>query len=118
MLINEAVRKYFMVYKKSYFSVIQGNKIVGVIHMNDIKKIPNEQREEYIVGYAMKKASGFPTIDERESGDEVMKKLARVKEKPQLVVVRGNNNDYVLGFIGEDDLVSTIKFCQFNPEKC
>ena len=118
MLINEAVRKYFMVYKKSYFSVIQGNKIVGVIHMNDIKKIPNEQREEYIVGYAMKKASGFPSIDERESGNEVMKKLARVKEKPQLVVVRGNNNDYVLGFIGEDDLVSTIKFCQFNPEKC
>jgi Zn-dependent protease len=118
MLIDEVVRKYFMVYKKSYFSVIQGNKIVGVIHMNDIKKIPNEQREEYIVGYAMKKASGFPTIDERESGDEVMKKLARVKEKPQLVVVRGNNNDYVLGFIGEDDLVSTIKFCQFNPEKC
>lgn len=118
MLIDEAVRKYFMVYKKSYFSVIQGNKIVGVIHMNDIKKIPNEKREEYIVGYAMKKASGFPTIDERESGDEVMKKLARVKEKPQLVVVRGNNNDYVLGFIGEDDLVSTIKFCQFNPEKC
>ena len=118
MLIDEAVRKYFMVYKKSYFSVIQGNKIVGVIHMNDIKKIPNEQREEYIVGYAMKKASGFPTIDERESGDEVMEKLARVKEKPQLVVVRGNNNDYVLGFIGEDDLVSTIKFCQFNPEKC
>ena len=118
MLIDEAVRKYFMVYKKSYFSVIQGNKIVGVIHMNDIKKIPNEQREEYIVGYAMKKASGFPTIDERESGDEVMKKLARVKEKPQLVVVRSNNSDYVLGFIGEDDLVSTIKFCQFNPEKC
>jgi len=118
MLIGEAVRRYFMVYKKSYFSVIQGNKIVGIIHMNDIKKIPYEQREEYIVGYAMKKASGFPTIDERDSGDEVMKKLVRVKEKPQLVVVKGSDNEYVLGFIGEDDLVSTIKFCQLNPEKC
>ena len=118
MLISDAVSNYFMVYKKSYFSVIQRDKIVGIIHMNDIKKIHNEQREEFIVGYAMKKASGFPTIDEKESGNEVMKKLVRIKEKPQLVVVRGKNDDFILGFIGEDELVSTIKFCQLNPEKC
>lgn len=118
MLISDAVSNYFMVYKKSYFSVIQRDKIVGIIHMNDIKKIPNEQREEFIVGYAMRKASGFPTIDEKESGNEVMKKLVRIKEKPQLVVVRGKNDDFILGFIGEDELVSTIKFCQLNPEKC
>ena len=117
-LIKEAVRKYFMIYKKSYFSVIQGDKIVGIIHMNDIKKIPYEQRDELIVGYAMRKASGFPTIDERESGSNVMKKLVYMKEKPQLVVVRGKKDDLILGFIGEDDLVSTIKFCQLNPEKC
>ena len=118
MLISDAVSNYFMVYKKSYFSVIQRDKIVGIIHMNDIKKIPNEQREEFIVGYAMRKASGFPTIDEKESVNEVMKKLVRIKEKPQLVVVRGKNDDFILGFIGEDELVSTIKFCQLNPEKC
>lgn len=118
VLISDAVSNYFMVYKKSYFSVIQRDKIVGIIHMNDIKKIPNEQREEFIVGYAMRKASGFPTIDEKESGNEVMKKLVRIKEKPQLVVVRGKNDDFILGFIGEDELVSTIKFCQLNPEKC
>lgn len=118
MLISDAVSNYFMVYKKSYFSVIQRDKIVGIIHMNDIKKIPNEQREEFIVGYAMRKASVFPTIDEKESGNEVMKKLVRIKEKPQLVVVRGKNDDFILGFIGEDELVSTIKFCQLNPEKC
>lgn len=117
-LISDAVRKYFKVYKKPYFSVIQGDKIVGIIHMNDIKKIPDEQREESIVGYVMRKASGFPTIDETESGNEVMKKIVHMKEKPQLVVVRGKNDDYILGFIGEDDLVSTIKFCQLNPEKC
>ena len=118
MLISDAVKKYFMVYKKSYFSVVQGERIVGIIHMNDIKKIPNEQRKEQIVGYAMRKASTFPFIDERESGNEVMKKIVYMKEKPQLVVVRGINEEFILGFIGEDDLVSTIRFCQLNPEKC
>ena len=117
-LVEDAVRKYFMVYKKPYFSVIQKDKIVGIIHMDDIKKIPIERRKEYIVGYIMTKISGFPNIDEGESGNAVMKRLIYTKDKPQLIVVRGNDNNYILGFIGEDDLISTIKFCQLNPEKC
>jgi hypothetical protein len=35
-----------------------------------------------------------------------------------LVAVREIGNDYVLGFIGEDELVSSLKFCQLNPDKC
>lgn len=117
-LVSEAVREYFMVYKKKYFSVIQGDKIVGVIHINDIKKIPFNQRHYYIVGYVMRSVSGFPSIDERELGNEVMKKLALIKTNPQLVVIKQTHDDYVLGFIGEDDIVSSLQFCQLNPEKC
>jgi Zn-dependent protease len=118
LLISDAVSKYFMVYKKSYFSVIQGEKIVGIIHMDDIKNIPYEQRKEQIVGYAMRKASMFPTIDERESGNKVMKKIVYMKEKPQIVVVKGTYDNLILGFIDEDALIATIKFCQLYPEKC
>jgi predicted transcriptional regulator len=117
-LVSEAVREYFLVYKKKYFSVIQGDKIVGVIHINDIKKIPFNQRNQYIVGYVMRKASGFPSIDERETGNEVMKKLVLMKTNPHLVVVKQTHDDYVLGFIGEDDVGSSLQFCQLNPEKC
>ena len=117
-LISDAVKDYFMIYKRPYFSVIQGVTIVGVVHINDIKKIPQNQRHQYIVGYVMRKASGFPSIDERETGKEVMRKLVLTKNNPRLVVVKETNNDYVLGFIGEDEIISTIRFCQLNPEKC
>jgi len=117
-LISEAVRDYFMIYKRPYFSVIQGDTIVGVVHINDIKKIPQNQRHRYIVGYVMRKVSVFPSIDERETGKEVMRKLALTKNKPQLVVVKEANDDYVLGFISEDEIISTLRFCQLNPEKC
>jgi len=117
-LVSEAVRDYFMVYKKKYFSVIQGDKIVGVIHINDIKKIPFNQRNQYIVGYVMRNASGFPSIDERETGNEVMKKLVLMKTFPHLVVVKQTHDEFVLGFIGEDDVITSLQFCQLNPEKC
>lgn len=117
-LISDAMKNYFMIYKRLYFSVIQGETIVGVVHINDIKKIPQNQRHQYIVGYVMRKASGFPSIDERETGKEVMRKLVLMKNNPRLVVVKETNDDYVLGFIGEDEIISTIRFCQLNPEKC
>ena len=117
-LISDAMKNYFMIYKRLYFSVIQGETIVGVVHINDIKKIPQNQRHQYIVGYVMRKASGFPSIDERETGKEVMRKLVLMKNNPRLVVVKETNDEYVLGFIGEDEIISTIRFCQLNPEKC
>jgi len=117
-LISDAVKDYFMIYKRPYFSVIQGDTIVGVVHINDIKKIPKNQRHQYIVGYVMRKASGFLSIDERETGKEVMRKLVLTKNKPRLVVVKETNDDFVLGFIGEDEIISTLRFCQLNPEKC
>ena len=117
-LISDSVKEYFMLYKRPYFSVIKGDKIVGVLHINDIKKIPQNQRHQYIVGYVMRKASGFPSVDERETGNEVMKKLVLMKSNPHLVVVKETNGEYILGFIGEDDVVSTLRFCQLNPDKC
>jgi len=116
--IDEAIRQYFMIYKKSYFPVVQGAKIVGVLHIDDLKNIPTNQRSEYIVGYAMRKLSKFPSIYGKENGKEVMKKLMKMRTKPHLLIVKDQSDDYILGFIGDDDLVSSLKFCQLNPEKC
>ncbi|MFW9951040.1 MAG: site-2 protease family protein, partial [Candidatus Thorarchaeota archaeon] len=118
LTIDEALRYYFMVYKKSYFSVSKGGKIVGILHIEDIKKIPSYQRTEYIVGYAMRGVKNFPKIDENDNGKEAMKILMTMRTKPHLVAVQESGQDYILGFIGEDDLVSSLKFCQLNPDKC
>jgi len=117
MLISDALREYFMLYKKSYFPVIQGDKIVGIIHIDDVKKIPLELRSNYIVGYAMRNITNFPIIDELDNGKEALKQIRNSTEKPQLVVVK-DNTGYVLGLIGQDELSLSLRFCQLNPEKC
>ena len=118
MTVEQALRNYFMVYRKSYFPVSKSGKIVGILPIEDIRKIPAYKRSQYIVGYAMRNASNFPKIDEKDNGKEAWKKLMNMKSRPHLVAVQESGEDYILGFIGEDDLVSSLKFCQDNPEKC
>ena len=118
LTLSEAISQFFMLYKKDYFPVIKNGTIVGIIHINDIKKVPIEQRSEFMVGYTMRKLNDFPSIYDDDSGKQVMKKFIQMETKPQLLIVKEHGDDFILGLIGKDDLVSSLKFCQLNPEKC
>ena len=118
LTLLEAISQFFMLYKKEYFPVIKNGLIIGIIHIDDIKKVPVEQRSEFIVGYAMRKLNDFPSIYDDDSGKQVMKKFVQMESKPQLLIVKEHRDDFILGLIGKDDLVSSLRFCQLNPEKC
>ena len=109
MLVIDAIKQYFMIYRKSYFPVVQNNKIVGIVHIEDVRKIPISQRTEIIIGYIMKKISQFPIITETETGKDALVKLTKIKKRPLIIVVQDKNQN-IVGFIGEDELVSTINF--------
>jgi hypothetical protein len=66
----------------------------------------------------MKRLSKFPSVDEKGTGKDVLKKISAMRETPHIVVVKGYDDDYILGFVGEDDLKSSLKFCQLNPTNC
>lgn len=110
MLISDAVREYFITYKKSYFPVLKGDEIVGIVHIADIKHLPIQQRSQYIIGYIMRRISEFPNIEEDQTGKEAMKKLHQPGEKPHIVIVREKDNEKLIGFIGEDELRSSLKY--------
>jgi Zn-dependent protease/predicted transcriptional regulator len=116
--LSEALREFFLVYRRPYFPVSKGGKIVGIIYIEDIRKIPDYERSEIIVGYTMRRLGSFPSINESQSGKDVLKKMSQVKSIPNVVIVEEGNDHFVLGLIGEEDLVSSLKFCQLNPEKC
>lgn len=116
MLISDAVREYFIPYKKLYFPVVQGDEIKGIVHMTDIKKIPSNQRSSYIIGYIMRKISEFPLVDEEQSGKEVMKKLNVADDNPHIVIVKEKNTGNLLGFIDKEDLISYLKFWNLSVE--
>lgn len=115
--LSDAIKYYFIPYKKSYFPVIQGSMIVGIIDVNSIKKIPEEQRDDIIVGYLMERISNIPQIMETDTGKTVLKKLRRLKSEPYVIAVK-EENEIILGLIGEEDIINSMKFCQLNPDKC
>lgn len=110
MLISDAMREYFIPYRKSYFPVVQGGDIQGVVHISDIRKIPPTQRSNLIIGYIMRKISALPLVDEEQSGKELLKKMNSKGDNPHVVFVKGKNSDNLLGFISEEDLISYLKF--------
>ena len=112
--ILEALRDYFFPYKKSYLPVVQDKKIVGLVHIEDIKRIPIQQRSKIIIGYIMRKISEFPYIDADDTGKEVMKKLRQSGKQPHIGIVREKGNEELIGFIAEDELISSLKFWSLN----
>ena len=107
-----------MIYRRTYFPVSRGGNIIGILHIDDIQNISESQRANFMVGYAMRKVSKFPYINERDTGKDVLKKISQMKSNPHIVVVKERDGDFILGLIGEEDLVSSLRFCQLNPDKC
>lgn len=116
--ISDAIRDYFMVYRKSFFPVIRGEEITGIIHFEDIKKIPMEERTRFLVEYAERSLSEFPEIYEEGSGKDALRKLIEMKNLPHVIVIRNKIDNEITGMISEYDLYNAIKFCQLNPGTC
>ncbi|MFW9969710.1 MAG: site-2 protease family protein [Candidatus Odinarchaeota archaeon] len=112
--VNEAISNYFIPYKKVYFPVIHGGNVVGIIHLEEIKKVPINQRNNIIVGYLMKSISQFPTINQNESGKEILMKLHQMKYRPHLLIVKDVNQNNIIGYIGEDDVLTSLEFLKKN----
>ena len=114
--LDEASRDFFIPYRRSYFPVIQAYDIIGIVHIDSIKKIPLWQRSELKVGDIMNKLSEIPSIDEVESGKEALKKLNKINEGPVMLIVKDKNGEELLGFIGKKEINSSLEFLSLNLE--
>lgn len=113
MPVEVALREYFIPYKRSYFPVIQEDGIVGIIYIKDIKKIPIWQRSDLIIGDIMRRISEFPSINDQQSGKEALKKLYK---DPLLLIVKEKNNEEILGYIGKNELITSLEFWSLHTE--
>ncbi|MFX1374255.1 MAG: site-2 protease family protein [Promethearchaeota archaeon] len=110
MSISEAVREFFIPYKRSYFPVVQGNEIVGVVRIADIKRVPTYQRSTYSIRNVMRKISEFEDISKDQTGKDALKKLKQSSRQSHVLIVREKDNGEIIGFIGEDELFFTLKY--------
>jgi Zn-dependent protease len=105
--ISDAIKKYFMSYRKSYFPVSKEGEIVGMITINNIKRLPLKERYNLTVGDIMKNISEFPSIQIIETGKQAFNKLQQEEKEPKIVVVK--ENEHVSGFITQDEIESAIR---------
>ncbi len=113
-LISDAIRNYFLVYKRKYFPVIDGDHIVGIVFVSDLNQVPYERRNEVIVGYLMSRISEFATINENQSGEDALNQLNLIQGKPKLLIVKEKDHDGIVGFIGQDEIISALEFAKLN----
>jgi predicted transcriptional regulator len=118
MLLSDALREYFIRYKKSKFPVVKDNTITGMINIDDIKRLSATQRATLNVQNVQRMPSDYPSIYLDDSGKDAMRKLVSIRKNPRVVVVREKANDSIMGFIDEQDLYLALKFCELNPESC
>ena len=118
MLINDALREYFVRYKKTKFPVVRDNKIIGMIDLADIKKLSLEQRSRLYVEDVQRKLSEYPSINMEDTGKEAMRRLVQNRNHPYIVVVKEKEKEDIIGFIEEQDIYLALKFCELNPESC
>ncbi len=111
----EALRNYFMIFSQIYFPIVgDGGDVVGILHLEDIKRIPMELRYRFIVGDVMNSISDFPVVYEEDTGKELMKKLLKMEKKPYIAMAKERETENVLGFISESDIVRALKLWELN----
>jgi Zn-dependent protease/predicted transcriptional regulator len=106
--IYEAVRQYFLPYKKEYFPVVKDGGIIGIIDLQSIKGISREERKNKKVEDVMIKTESLPRIKVSEDGNEALNKLREMQHKPKTISVYENSK--ILGFIGKDEVQSALQF--------
>lgn len=103
--IDALIEDYFLKYKYRLFPVIKGEKITGIVSIDNIKDIPKEKRTGKKVKEVMEPLSESLTIEpEAESLQAIKKMLAGGIEK--LLVVR---EDKLVGILSRREVMDLLR---------
>jgi hypothetical protein len=101
--INEIYRDYFNRYKKGYFPVGDDHTIQGILHIQNIRKIPQNKQKTAKAKDLMTPIESYPHVHETDNGYEVFKKLTYSDKTPDIVMVKDDNDQYC-GYVGKDEI--------------
>ena len=110
--ILNAIRNFFLRFKKNYFPVELNHTIVGILFLDDIRKIPFNEQENIRVGDAMHPIDDYPSVYEEESGELAYNKLKSTQVRPHIILVRNRVQNKVIGFIGDENIRFVLNYTQ------
>ena len=110
MTASEAIRNFFMKYRNPYFPVSKEGEIIGIITINDLKRIPLDQRSNIKIANIMGDISKFPSVKADQTVKDAYKKLQQQEGEPKFVLVK--KGDEITGFIGLNEVQSTLRLSE------
>ena len=106
----DALKDYFVNFNQLYYPVVsEPGKFVGIIHLNDIKNVPIEERSKYIVGNIMRDITLFPVVYYEETSRDVIKKFSTIANELHIAIIKESENGNIINFLSEKELMNALK---------
>jgi len=106
----DALKDYFANFNQLYYPVVsEPGKFVGILHLDDIKNIPIEERSKYIVGNIMRNIALFPVVYYEETSRDVIKKFSRIENSLHIAVIKESEIGNIINFLSEKELMNALK---------
>lgn len=103
--IDQLVSDYFLSYRYVAFPVMWADVILGIVTLNDVKKISKEEWKNYTVRDIMTPLSPDITIDPENSAFEAFLKINKGSVGRLLVI----DGDRLIGIISKTDLIRFLQ---------
>lgn len=108
--VSDLVYKHIMGTDNRTFAVLKDDEILGIVSLDDVRKIPKKEWRGKIVTDIMTPAEALETISQKESGTAALQKIAQ-KDIGQVLVI---DNGKLIGLVGRREI---LLWLQINTEK-
>jgi Zn-dependent protease len=113
-MLDEAIREYFLRFRRNHFLVALDDRIIGVIHMERVKNIPFENRSRMVVGDITEEILEIPSVKSNINGRDALALLSNSSKKTDLLVVMEEESSDIIGFLESEDFQRAISLTQLS----
>lgn len=108
--VTRAIQEYFYAYRREYFPVSNAATIIGVVTLDDIQRVPPTEHATTRVYDVMVPLYQLPATVPATTGKDVMALLNDESANPSAVVTVRDEQEGLLGFIGEENVRFALNF--------
>ncbi len=103
--ISRLVDDFVMRSEDRAFPVVDGDRLVGLVCLDDVQKVPRQAWDTTLVSQIMTPASQLDQVSPREDVSEAISKLAK-RDTSQLPVLEG---DHLVGMLRQRDVMRWLQ---------
>lgn len=106
LTLDQAVAEFFLPYKHGGFPVVWGDRLLGIITLQDIKEVPRDRRASTLVRDAMTPLPRLRTVRPGTTAYDAFVRMAQEGIGRLLVV---DNTDDLVGILTRSDLLHVLR---------